>query len=145
MRELRTHIEIEATPERVWEVLTDFAAYPEWNPFIQTIEGHAAPDSKLEVRIEPPGRRAMTFKPTVLEVAPRQELRWLGRVLVRGLFDGEHSLRIEPIADSRVRFIQAERFTGVLVPLLGNSLEKTERGFTAMNEALKRRAEAPAF
>jgi hypothetical protein len=142
MRELRTQIEVEATPERVWEILTDFAAYPEWNPFVQRIEGEAAPGSKLEVRIEPPGGRAMTFKPTVLEVAPGQELRWLGRVLAPGLFDGEHSLRIEPIDDSRVRFVQAERFTGVLVPVLGKSLEKTQRGFTAMNEALKRRAEA---
>ena len=144
MRQLRTHIEIEATPERVWEVLTDFAAYPEWNPFIQTIEGQAAPGSNLEVRIAPPGGRAMSFKPTVLEVSPRQELRWLGRVLVPGLFDGEHSLLIEPVDDSRVRFVQAERFTGVLVPWFGKSLEKTHRGFTAMNEALKRRAEATA-
>ena len=144
MKELRTQIEIEATPDRVWEILTDFAAYPEWNPFIQAIQGQAAAGSKLEVRIEPPGGRAMTFKPTVLEAAPRRELRWLGRVLVPGLFDGEHSLRIEPIGDSRVRFVQAERFSGVLVPLFGKSLEKTQRGFTAMNEALKRRAEATA-
>lgn len=144
MKELRTQIEIEATPDRVWEILTDFAAYPEWNPFIHMIQGQAAVGSKLEVRIEPPGGRAMTFKPTVLEAAPRRELRWLGRVLVPGLFDGEHSLRIEPIGDSRVRFVQAERFSGVLVPLFGKSLEKTQRGFTAMNEALKRRAEATA-
>ncbi|HLM33283.1 MAG TPA: SRPBCC domain-containing protein [Gaiellaceae bacterium] len=144
MKELRTQIEVEATPERVWEILTDFAAYPEWNPFIQRIEGEAALGSKLEVRIEPPGGRAMNFKPTVLEVAPRQELRWLGRVLVPGLFDGEHSLRIEAVDDSRVRFVQAERFTGLLVPLFGKVLEKTQRGFTAMNEALKRRAEATA-
>ncbi|HVD10636.1 MAG TPA: hypothetical protein VNB88_08330, partial [Gaiellaceae bacterium] len=59
-------------------------------------------------------------------------------------FDGEHSFSIERIDDSRVRFVQAERFTGVLVPLFGKSLEKTRRGFTAMNEALKRRAEATA-
>lgn len=144
MKELRTQIEIEATPDRVWEIVADFAAYPEWNPFIRTIQGQAAAGSKLEVRIEPPGGRAMTFKPTVLEAAPRRELRWLGRVLVPGLFDGEHSLRIEPIGDSRVRFVQAERFSGVLVPLFGKSLEKTQRGFTAMNEALKRRAEATA-
>ncbi len=144
MRELRAQIEIEATPERVWEVLTDFAAYPEWNPFIQTIEGDAAPGSRLEVRIEPPGGKAMSFKPTVLEASPRQELRWLGRVLAPRIFDGEHSFRIEPIDDARVRFVQAERFTGVLVPLFGKSLEKTQRGFSAMNEALKHRAEATA-
>jgi len=144
MKELRTHIEIEATPERVWEILTDFSAYPEWNPFIQAIEGEAVPGAKLEARIEPPGGRAMTFKPTVVEVTSKQELRWLGRLLAPGVFDGEHSLRIEPIDDSHVRFVQAERFTGVLVPLFGKTLEKTQRGFTAMNEALKRRAEARA-
>jgi hypothetical protein len=86
----------------------------------------------------------MTFKPTVLEAAPGRKLRWLGRVLVPGLFDGEHSLHIEPIDDSHVRFVQAERFTGVLVPLFGKGLEKTQRGFTAMNEVLKRKAEATA-
>jgi hypothetical protein len=144
MKELRTHIEIDATPERVWQILTDFAAYPEWNPFIRAIEGDAEVGAKLEVRIEPPGGRAMTFKPTVLTAAPGEELRWLGRVLAPRLFDGEHILRIEAVDDSRVRFIQAERFRGALVPVFGKGLEKTRRGFTAMNEALKRRAEGTA-
>jgi hypothetical protein len=80
MKELRTEIEVEARPERVWEILTDFPAYPEWNPFIRSIEGKASPGSKLEVRIGPPGGRGMTCKPTVLEATPKQELRWLGRV-----------------------------------------------------------------
>jgi len=30
-KQLRAVIEVHATPERVWEVLTDFAAYPQWN------------------------------------------------------------------------------------------------------------------
>jgi hypothetical protein len=141
MRELRTAIDIQATPERVWEILTDFPAYPKWNPFIQSIEGAAAPGSKLEVRIAPPGGKARTFKPTVLAATPRRELRWLGRVLVPGIFDGEHSLRIEPIDELRVQFVQTERFQGLLVPLFAIALDKTARGFTAMNEALKRRAE----
>jgi hypothetical protein len=90
---------------------------------------------------EPPGSRAMTFKPTVLEAEPQRELRWLGDLFLPRLFDGEHSLRIEPIGGDRVRFVQAERFLGALVPLLGGTLEATRRGFEAMNEALKRRAE----
>jgi hypothetical protein len=141
MRELSTHIEIEATPDRVWAILTDFEAYPEWNPFIRSIEGDATPGAKLAARIAPPGGRAMTFKPTVLEATPGRALRWLGHLLAPRIFDGEHSLRIEPLDDSRVRFVQSERFSGVLVPLFGKTLEKTERGFVAMNEALKRRAE----
>jgi hypothetical protein len=141
VRELRADIDIDATPERVWEVLADFPAYPEWNPFITSIAGRPEPGSTLEVRIAPPGAQARTFKPRVLVAEPGRELRWLGRVLTAGIFDGEHRLRIEPIDDSRVHFVQAERFRGVLVPLFGSTLEKTARGFTAMNEALKRRAE----
>jgi hypothetical protein len=142
MREVSAATEIGASPERVWDILTDFESYPEWNPFIRRASGDVAPGAKLEVRIEPPGGRAMTFKPTVLEAEPERELRWLGRFLVPGVFDGEHSFHIEPIDDRRVRFVQAERFRGALVPVFGKTLEQTRRGFEAMNQALKRRAEA---
>jgi hypothetical protein len=142
MRELRTSIEIDATPERVWEILTDFDSYPDWNPFIRSARGKAEAGAKLENRLEPPGGRAMTFKPTVLVAEPARELRWLGRLLLTGVFDGEHIFRIEPLEGGRTRFVQAERFSGVLVPLFGKTLERTRRGFEAMNEALKQRAEA---
>lgn len=141
MRELRTEIEIAAPPERVWEVVSDFDAYPEWNPFIRSIEGDAEVGSRLSVRIEPPGARGMTFKPTVRAVEPARELRWLGRLLLPGLFDGEHRLAIEPLDGGRSRFVQSERFNGLLVGLFGKTLAATERGFEEMNTALKRRAE----
>jgi hypothetical protein len=144
MRELHTSIEIDSTPERVWEILTDFPSYPEWNPFIRSIAGEVVPGAELRVRIQPPGGRAMRFTPTVLEAAPQRELRWLGHLFVPRLFDGEHRFHIEAVGEGRVRFAQAERFTGVLVPLLARTLDPTRRGFEAMNEALKRRAEQPA-
>jgi hypothetical protein len=141
MRELRREIEVDAPAERVWAVVTDFAAYPEWNPFIRRISGELREGATLEVRIEPPGARGMTFKPTVRAVEANRELRWRGRLLVPGVFDGEHSLRIEPLAGGRSRFVQAERCSGVLVPLLKGVLAKTEAGFEQMNTALKTRAE----
>jgi hypothetical protein len=141
MREPRTEVAIDAPPERVWRVLTDFGAYPEWNPFIRSIEGEAKVGSRLKVRIEPPGARGMTFRPTVRAAEPARELRWLGRLLLPGLVDGEHRLALEPLAGGRSRFIQSERFSGLLVGLLGGTLTATERGFEQMNEALKRRVE----
>jgi hypothetical protein len=128
----------------VWRVLSDFGSYPEWNPFIRSIEGDARKGGKLTVRIEPPERKAMTFKPTVLTAEPNRELRWIGHVLIPGLFDGEHTLRVEPIDERRSRFIQAERFKGILVPLFKSALDKTEVGFEQMNAALEKRAEAAA-
>jgi len=141
MRELRREIEIDAPPDRVWAVVTDFAAYPEWNPFIRRISGELHEGAKLEVRIELPGARAMTFKPTIRAVEANRELRWLGRLVVPGVFDGEHSLRIEPLDGARCRFLQSERFTGLLVGLAKGTLTKTEAGFEQMNTALKARAE----
>jgi hypothetical protein len=142
VRELRTEIEIGAPPERVWQVLTDFGAYPEWNPFIRAIEGDPVVGSRLKVRIKPPDAREMTFKPTMRAVEPARELRWLGRLFVPGLFDGEHRLAVEPVDGGRSRFVQSERFDGLLVGLFGKTLAATERGFAQMNESLKRRAEA---
>jgi hypothetical protein len=141
VRELRREIEIDAPPERVWAVVTDLAAYPEWNPFIRRISGDLQVGAKLEVRIEPPGGRAATFKPTVLAVEANRELRWLGRLLLPRVFDGEHSHRIEQLDGGRSRFIESERFSGLLVGLFGGTLAKTETGFEQMNTALKTRVE----
>ncbi len=144
MRELRREIEINAPPERVWAVVTDFAAYPEWNPFISSISGELHEGARLEVRIEPPGARAMTFKPTVRAVEASRELRWLGHLLLPGVLDGEHSLRIEPLDGGRSRFVQSEGFSGLLVGLFKGTLAKTEAGFEQMNTALKARVEQPS-
>jgi hypothetical protein len=35
-------------------VISDFAAYREWNPFIRRIGGELDEGARLEVRIEPP-------------------------------------------------------------------------------------------
>ena len=84
----------------------------------------------------------MTFEPTVVALAQERELRWRGRLLVPGLLDGEHAFRLEErVGGCRLR--QAERFSGILVPLFGAGLpEATRRGFEAMNAVLKARAEA---
>jgi hypothetical protein len=145
MKELRTEIEIQASAERVWQLLTDFPSFPEWNPFIRKASGNIRVGERLEVNIQPSGARAMTFRPTVLEAEPNRELQWLGRLLVPGLFDGEHIFTIEPIGESRVRFTQREVFTGLLVPLFARGLDTdTRRGFEEMNLALKTRAEQVA-
>ena len=144
MKELHTEIEIDASAERVWDILTDFASYPQWNPFIRRISGELQVGERLEVRLEPPDSRGITLRPTVLRAEPNRLLRWVGHLMVPGIFDGEHSLVIEPLEGNRVRFVQHEAFKGVLVRPLARSLDKsTLRGFEEMNGALKERAEAP--
>jgi len=142
-KELYTEIEINASPAEVWRILTDFADYPNWNPFIKSIEGKPEAGERLEVFIQPAGGKGLTFKPTILTVEKEKELRWLGRLFVSGLFDGEHVFQIEMLDEKRVKFIQSENFKGLLVGFLAKSLDTdTLRGFREMNEALKRLAES---
>jgi hypothetical protein len=141
MKELRTELEFDGTAREVWDVLTDLPSYGEWNPFIKKIDGEPRTGARLEVRMEPEGERAMTFRPTVLTVEPGREFKWLGHLLVPGIFDGEHRWLIEEIEPGRVRFTQSERFGGILVPLLWKKLRDggTAKGFRAMNDALAAR------
>jgi hypothetical protein len=140
LRRIETAIDIAASPRAVWDVLVDFAAYPDWNPFIRRLQGEARVGARLEVTVQPPGGKPMTFRPTVLAAEPARELRWLGRVLVPGLFDGEHGFRLEATAGG-CRLHHGETFGGILVPLFGKMLDDTERGFAALNAALKERVE----
>ena len=143
MHVLETRIEIAAPAERVWSLLVDFESHSRWNPFIRAIEGTLAVGRPLSVFIQPPGSSGMRFRPTVVAVAPNRELRWKGRLLFAGLFDGEHYFRLET-SSGVVTFCQGETFSGILVPLFRRSLDgATRQGFIAMNEALKREAERP--
>jgi hypothetical protein len=142
VRELRASVEIDAPAERVWGVLSDLSRYEEWNPFMTQAEGEFVAGTKLAIRFEPPGGREMQFKPTVLEVEPRRSVRWLGRFILPGIFDGEHTLAVEPVGESAARFTQRECFSGILAAFSGKLFDRTQAGFEAMNEALKRRCES---
>ncbi|MCC6618319.1 MAG: SRPBCC domain-containing protein [Chloroflexi bacterium] len=141
MATIEHQIDIEAPAGATWAVLTDFARYPDWNPFMRAVDGEPSVGRQLTITITP-GRRSMTFKPVVLAHERGQVIRWRGRFLLPGVFDGEHELRVEPIGVGRSRFTQRERFTGVLVPILAGMLKDTGRGFEDMNNALKQRVEA---
>ncbi len=82
----------------------------------------------------------MTFRPRVLAATPGRELRWLGRLLIPGLFDGDHSFVIEPTGPSSCRLVQGETFRGLLVAMFRKGLDATAEGFNQMNQALKERA-----
>jgi len=142
--QLRTEIEILASPARIWETLSEFSRFAEWNPFIPEIAGPLEVGGKLEVVVAPPGGSEMKFRPTLLKVEPGRELRWQGKLFIKGLFDGQHFMQLVELAPGRTRFIHGEDFSGILVKLLGSTLTRTARGFVLMNQALKRRVEEGA-
>jgi len=142
MKLIETEIEIAASPERVWSILTDLEKYAEWNPFIKNAKGKVQVGEKLDVLISPPKGKTMAFKPIVKSVIENSEFIWLGRFLFPGIFDGEHIFNIHH-DDSGSLLVQKEKFSGILVPMMWSSLDtNTRAGFELMNQALKERAES---
>jgi hypothetical protein len=144
VKQLDNEIEINASAERVWHLLTDFAQFPQWNPFIQRVSGEPTTGARLDVTIQPSGAHATTIRPIVLKAEPNRELRWRGQWLTHGLLDDEHIFTIEPLDKGRVRFTQREIFTGIFSSFAAHRRNlDTRRGFREMGQALKLRAEQP--
>jgi hypothetical protein len=139
---LHTDIEIEAPPAVVWDILVDLGSYADWNPFVISAEGTAAVGEKLTNRLQPPGSKAMTFRPRVTVVETGRVFEWLGRLGLPWVFDGRHRFELESTSTG-TRFTQSEAFNGVVVRFMRKSLDsQTVKGFEAMNAALKAGAEA---
>lgn len=136
-KEIKTSIQIAASPETVWSVLTNFSEYENWNPFIKSVEGEFVVGGKVKINAG-----GMKFKPEVLVYKSNEEIRWKGKFLFKGIFDGEHSFVIIDNGDGTSTFKQEEIFNGILVGLFKNKLEtETKPGFEEMNRKLKELSE----
>jgi hypothetical protein len=140
-RLIKTETVINAPAERVWAEMTDFSAFPSWNPFVREASGRLEPGEQLKIRLQL-DRMKMTFKPRVTVVEPGRELRWLATLGRPGVFDVDRAFQIEP-RDEGVLFVMSEECTGWLTPVMfATNLEaQLYRGYDAFNEALRKRVE----
>lgn len=141
-KRINTEIIINASAETVWSILTDLAAYPQWNPFIIKIEGTLQKGNRLRNTLKN-GNKTIVFKPVIQEVTPMVSFSWLGSLFVKGLFDGRHFFIIEPIAPNQIKLIHGEDFSGILSTMILKKIgDDTRENFVRMNHALRARAEA---
>jgi len=141
-RWITTEIEINAPCAVVWKVMTDFSGYGSWNPFIRSIEGKLIVGEHLRVFARLPCGLPILLWPRVLEFGVERKIRWLGSLLLSGLLDGEHLFMLEPLGKTKVRFVQREAYSGVLLPIMWSWLRDQGQGaFEMMNRALKVAAE----
>ncbi|QMV69217.1 SRPBCC domain-containing protein [Sphingobacterium paramultivorum] len=141
MKKIETSILIDATAEEVWQVLSEFKAYPQWSPTIKQFEKQPVVGKRCKVFLEQPNGFKIKMNPKFLSIERNRELRWKGNLFFPGIFDGEHYFRLEQVGATQVRFVQGELFSGLLVPFLGKLLIETKRGFDLFNMAIKRRVE----
>jgi hypothetical protein len=138
MKEYRASTTIAAAPEVIWAILTDAARYPEWDPGVERIEGRIAPGERITAYTKlSPGR---AFPVTVSEFTPGQKMVWSSKMPL-GLFKGERTFLLKPQRHGRVEVAIWERFSGLLLPLIGRSLPNLTPTFEAFLAGLKRRAE----
>ena len=140
VREISSGMVIEATAVRVWDVLVDFAAYPQWNPFLLNVRGAAEEGRRIRFWFElPRGFRAPACA-TILAAHRERELRWAGGV--PGCLRAEHYFALERCGTADVRFRHGEIFSGLLLPLVWPILARGGKEvYDAMNVALKKRVE----
>ena len=138
MKQLRVETEIDAPPDAVWDVLTDFAAYEEWNPFFTRATGDLREGGTVDVDIEAPRRPSLSMTMTITTVARRRRLQWVGRLVSPWLFEGRHTFDLQALEDDRTRFVNREQFSGILAPILTLGLRDE---YEAMNRALADRVE----
>lgn len=134
----RREIEIAAPPEVVWEVLTSFGEWPQWNPDVKSMayDGPLAPGSEFRWKAGPG-----TIVSTLEQVDPPRRISWRGRTMsIKAL----HEWQLEP-RGAATAVETEESFTGLLARLLRRSLQKTlDRTLEEGLEHLKREAERRA-
>lgn len=136
-KEIKTAITINESPEKIWDILTDLSEYQNWNTFIKKIEGELKIGERLTVIIQPENSSKMTFKPIVLECEEKKILKWKGKFIIGGLFDGTHIFELIDNKNGTTTFKQSEIFEGILVRFF--NLDNTKRGFEKMNKELKKK------
>lgn len=134
-----TRIDIDSKVETVWQVLTDFSSYGEWNPFIPRIAAQFFIGGDINFDEQRPKAPLVTYHSTIQYIDIHARFGWSGGV--KTMWQVEHIFLLEKIADNKTRFIQQEISTGILVPFIRKKLAATREGFLMMNEALKNRAE----
>ncbi|HEV8515403.1 MAG TPA: SRPBCC domain-containing protein [Cyclobacteriaceae bacterium] len=141
-KEIKTEVLINASPEKVWAIFSDFENYPTWNPFIKSLTGQVKVGDKVHVTIQPYDSKPISFKPKVLVFETNKEMRWIGRLLFGGLFDGKHRFELIDNGNGTTTFKQSEVFKGILMPFFNKKkMENTRKGYEAMNQKLKELAE----
>jgi len=142
---IHTEIDIDAPADRVWDILTDFDAYPSWNPMIPNLRGELSVGSRLDFKISLNRRLKVPISVELVTADAPHELRWVGPTFtpLRRVLSGSHYFRIDSTDENHCRFSHGEDFEGLAIPAHWRRAEKAMTPlYAALNKAIKRRAEA---
>ena len=135
-RILDSWVDINVPAPEVWEALTSFDSWGQWNSFIPLVEGKLEVGKTLKIKVVSPGMKEMTFEPKVYAIEENKRISWGGGFL-GFVYEGIHEFILESIDDHTTRFRQIENFKGPIVLLMKEMIQKTAVGYMNMNEEFK--------
>jgi len=139
MKQYHTSIKINSTLNEVWEALTNFNDYPNWNPIVGKLEGEMKEGNTISTYIVP---LKGTFAPVLLRYNKNQELLWQGTLGAKFLLAAKHYYRLNAISATQTELLHGEYFTGLFSYFLpGNFVSKMRTAFEQHNMLLKKRIE----
>jgi hypothetical protein len=139
MKQYHTQIVIQAPMQRVWAELTNFEAYPSWNPLIGELHARLAAGEGIRMFITPLNA---FFKAEFVTVKENEEMTWIGVRYAGFLLTGRHYYRLEKVSEEKTRLLHGEYFTGWFAYFIPKStLKMMETMFVVHNEMLKKRIE----
>lgn len=136
-KEILTEIEIQASPQEVWQALMDTPRYPEWNPFLIQIDGVLQQNATPFFHLRDEEGRKMKIRSHIHLFEPQKMLGWSGRVFL-GSLRYQHHLQLKTLPNGHTQFIQHEEFHGWIIRFILKDLETIYvRCCENMNRALK--------
>jgi uncharacterized protein YndB with AHSA1/START domain len=142
MRYYEAGARIGASPEAVWAVLTDGAAWPAWDSGVEAVEGRIAAGETVRIRSQAAPGRSFPVKVTTFD--PPARLRFSGGMPF-GLFRGVRTYTLSPIlspdAPGGTAFQMREEYTGPLLGVIWRSMPDLGPSFEKFARGLKQRAE----
>ena len=145
---IRTEIMLPASPEQSWEVLTDFARYPDWNPYLPRVEAKfVSGESVSFTLVDENFPEPLELTAQLGQISANSDFYWTGRLGIQGLFDTRHVFELYPRDDGNTDLYHYEEFRGIipaLLPRREKRAEYTRAAFERMNMALYQRLKASA-
>ncbi|MET9326330.1 SRPBCC domain-containing protein [Tsukamurella sp. NPDC003166] len=134
--------EIAAPPALVWQALTDFDAYPQWNPFAVAATCDLRPGGAIVMRVALRPPKLMTQKEFIVSVDEGRGFSYAMKPAPGGLLRSIREQGIVDLGDGRSRYTSHFQLDGPLSPVVGAVLGgNLRRGFTGNVDGLVRRAE----
>jgi len=139
--QLHAQIEIAAPPQRVWEILTDFSAYGQWNPVFERIRSNSLTKGKsMRYSIRTPEGRLSHNRGVWQEVAKDKAIAWSSVLIHSKLYKVAHRFELNAVGQERTLLVHTEQFTGLLASkIYHDTADKWSQSLHKLNQALTQR------